>query len=849
MRGDNRPEGDSLTAGQERSVKAAGLKKRFPTHTRYHYRMKFPLLALTFLAALLPAFAAAENFLVKDGRPHAQIIVREDAPRPLELAAEQLQEYVQKISGARLPIHDRIDENIPVKIYVGQSQYTDQLGLDGDQFIHGGFHVKSGDDWLALVGRDRRFVWPKISPRKHSDLPKVYEEWDQASGEKFRYPYPTIWKTHHRELDIHEKDERGSFNATTYFLRSLGVRWYLPDEIGEVVPEKRTIALPEIDKEVRPDFPIRWPNQHARRFGGASQKEALWHWRMGWSQAPEVIGYGNGSHDIAGVTDRDETRKEHPEYYALLENGERDHIKQCLSSEGLFQANLRYIKALDQVFGDKFVQVMPADAYTSICKCPLCEGLDTPEKGYRGLLSNYAWEYSDKVAKEIYKTHPDITVSNQAYGTYVVPPDNITKFSPNFVPQLAQHRHDFIDPDKKKTTLAHRQAFIDMLPEGGKIMINEKYRWGNHKPMYYPHIIAEDLKSLKGISLGGIYEVFRSQNKQKRGEGIDWMADMHLNLYVTSMFWWDADQDIEELLGYYYKSFYGPAEKEMKAFIEYSEKNWPSSDRDPVIIGELFTLIDKALNKVEEGSIYAKRVSMVYDHIRPLQEVQAKLAMGREDVPLAYAIKLFKKKHGEITVDGKLDEEVWSKWPTYKLKDLETGGKPEFQTTFKAIWDDGSSSMIFGVKCDEDTTKDLNISAKENDDMAIFAGDVVEIIIETLSHSYYQIAISPNGVMTDLDRKDDIESRWNSEATVATFIGEDFWSLEIEIPVAGENQGLLLPFNGVAGSAPVEVYPWYFNIGRARIRGEDKQVSSFNGEGFHDVVKFGKMHFRVIKKE
>ena len=31
MRGDNRPKGDSLTAGQERSGKAAGLKKRIPS--------------------------------------------------------------------------------------------------------------------------------------------------------------------------------------------------------------------------------------------------------------------------------------------------------------------------------------------------------------------------------------------------------------------------------------------------------------------------------------------------------------------------------------------------------------------------------------------------------------------------------------------------------------------------------------------------------------------------------------------------------------------------------------------------------------------------------------------------
>ncbi len=55
--------------------------------------------------------------------------------------------------------------------------------------------------------------------------------------------------------------------------------------------------------------------------------------------------------------------------------------------------------------------------------------------------------------------------------------------------------------------------------------------------MFFPHIIAEDLKSLKGISLGGKYEVFRDTKG-----GIDWLADMHLNLYVTSLFWWDADQ-------------------------------------------------------------------------------------------------------------------------------------------------------------------------------------------------------------------------------------------------------------------------------------------------------------------
>ena len=45
--------------------------------------------------------AKAESFLVKDGRPNAEIIIAEDAPRPTELAAEELQTYVEKMTGAR----------------------------------------------------------------------------------------------------------------------------------------------------------------------------------------------------------------------------------------------------------------------------------------------------------------------------------------------------------------------------------------------------------------------------------------------------------------------------------------------------------------------------------------------------------------------------------------------------------------------------------------------------------------------------------------------------------------------------------------------------------------------------
>ena len=104
--------------------------------------------------------------------------------------------------------------------------------------------------------------------------------------------------------------------------------------------------------------------------------------------------------------------------------------------------------------------------------------------------------------------------------------------------------------------------------------------------------LAEDLRSLKGIAQGDMIEVYRHSEPNK----FTWdpLAVMHLNIYVTARFWWDVNQDLDALLDEYYRLFYGPAEKEMKAFIEYSEANWPlmSTKVEP---------IDKALALLAEA--------------------------------------------------------------------------------------------------------------------------------------------------------------------------------------------------------------------------------------------------------
>ena len=92
--------------------------------------MKLPLLAalivLGFAGLSLPA--NAETLLVDDGKANAEIIIAEKPPRMVRLAAKERQTYVEKISGGRLPIKTAPGE-APVRVYVGKSKFTDQLGI------------------------------------------------------------------------------------------------------------------------------------------------------------------------------------------------------------------------------------------------------------------------------------------------------------------------------------------------------------------------------------------------------------------------------------------------------------------------------------------------------------------------------------------------------------------------------------------------------------------------------------------------------------------------------------------------------------------------------------------------
>ena len=799
------------------------------------------------LFALVATSAArAEPWIVQDGQPRAQIVIADDAIRVVELAAEQLRDYVKQMTGAELPIVHAPSNGQLVRIFVGRSRYTDARGIEVGHLEHGGFRMVSGENWLALVGIDANGEPPEPYPHRHSDFPRVMRAWDKLTGDMFGYPYTQLWKEDHPELGIWEKSKRGSFNATTQFLREQGVRWFAPHEMGEVVPSKDSIALPDVDKTVRPDYPLRMPVQWARRFSfnWTTRKEALWQLRMGWSHAPDVHGLGYSAHGIDDVTEREITKRAHPEYYALY-NGKRETAfrhggKPCLSSEGLRKANIKYVRSLYNVFDAPMVSVMPADAYVNLCDCQYCEGKSAPDRGYRGFLSDYVWSYVNRIAKAVYETHPDRKILCSAYGSYLQPPRRIEKFSPNIVVTVSGHRNGYHDPAKREAITELRRRWLELLPgDGRRIIMNDKYRSGDPWPAFFPRAAAWDLRQTKGVSYGDKMEVFR----EGRG-GIGYMPTMHLNLYVTSRCWWDADLDIDALLDDYYTKFYGPARGPMQAFIEYCEENWADFKNDKAKIKKAQALMADAQAQVDDGTIYAKRVQWIADFVAPMEDRRRQLAKPRENVPEAELLRL-RDRDGPITVDGRLDESIWSRWPHYELREMRTGREPMNRTTFRAVWDARTDSVYFGIRCHDTNTDGLVIGATEDGDPGVWSGDCIEILLETQPHSYYQLAVSPAGALIDADRAEGVKTRWSSLAEVATHVDEDGWNVEIRIPIRDEHQKNLDPLNGVAGRAPTNDLPWFFNLCRQRMRDRGNEWSMFSPtgvKGFHKPRKFGKLH-------
>jgi hypothetical protein len=814
------------------------------------------LVAVCAVTLLLPPLASAEPFLVENGEARAEIIISDTPTRAQRLAARELQTYLKKLSGAEARIGSEPSDDFPVKLYVGASSFTGELGISADELRYGAYRIVSGEDWMVFIGDDTDFVPIEPWPRSNTEVTngKMQKAWDTITGENWGYPHRQLYKHYSGpnklfgtpeeqktdrdgNINIWTFDERGSFNAVCGYLRKLGVRWYMPGELGEILPTRLdSIALPEIDETVHPDFAMR--NFQFRPGGDASGQEAMmWGNRLGMRRP-----YGRqAAHGLRDMTDNEHTMKHHPDWFALY-GGQRHnqpYIKNnqlCYSNEELFAEAVRFAQVQFDHFDMDVVSIMPPDGYTAICQCELCEGKESPELGPRGHLSNYVWDFVNRVAKEIAISHPGKKISNCAYGVYTEPPSNIDKLEPNVQVIVVGGRRPK-DPDPENIRRI-REAWTKKTDSPIEIFENYPFTARNfYLPVFNPTLLGEGINATKGISRGE--DVWLSLDFGEMGGGLN-----HFMVYFTArMYWGGKDQDINELLNEYLELFYGPAAEPMGQFFAYCEEHWMAMDKDAEKAGRALELFELAKGKADQESIYARRLAMVGNFLERLRLRLSVLSQKRGPVPSV------RKVGGDpvtpIVVDGKLDDLPWQKIATSstgKFRENQTGEAPEFPTTFMVQWRKGI--LYFAIRCEEKPGEPLRIATQKNEDPALWYGDTIEILLETDRNSYYQIAVNPAGAIIDMDRSANKagRQRWSSQAEVATHVADDHWIVEIGIPVTRDEND---PYHQVIGNQPSIDLPWHINLCRQRVRDDGTEHSAFaptGTKGFHVPMKFGHFH-------
>ena len=223
---------------------------------------------------------AADMIIVLDGQPRATIVVAKDAADPInqkiQMAAEELQAYVEKISGAKLPIVDDGQSPAGPLIFVGRSRLSDAMGVD----VPAGLSPARRDEGFVIVGQGDRLL---------------------LAG-----------------------NDDGPYHGTEYavydFLRSLGVRWYMPGEFGEIVPQQKTIRVVEQQILEKPDFVMR--NWWLHALPELAAQEARWKLRNKMNPEPMFAICGDSS--VRAIVAPEELRKEKPELFALNEDGTRN---------------------------------------------------------------------------------------------------------------------------------------------------------------------------------------------------------------------------------------------------------------------------------------------------------------------------------------------------------------------------------------------------------------------------------------------------------------------------------------------------------------------------------------------
>jgi len=541
---------------------------------------------LSSYVASQPAAAPNESSLtlVEDGAPVSTIVVSDDASDKTLTAARELQHYIEKISGAKLPIVTDEQNTTGTLIMVGKSRLADKMDVD----------IPSG---LTNARRDEGFVIVCKSDR----------------------------------LLLAGNDE-GPYHGTEYavydFLERLSVRWYMPGEFGDIAPEQSTIRFSEMEIRETPDFVMRnWWLHTTEEMGELERR-----WKIRNKMNPESMFAIPGDSSARNIVDAG-LFEQHPEYFAMNADGSRNphlpnlsHPKAVEIAANIIKESLRNSPGANS-FGFAPDDGMPVDFDPDTMKRNqrFVDLLGRPGVPAELSISEEWLTFVNNVTALVREEFPDVYIATNGYANRNIPPQGV-ELNDHLVVMFAAIWSDTLHAyDDPKSWQAVRQG--QMLKEWASRCENVWIYGYNYvnlvsalTPVPRVRKLAREFPLMKKWGVMGFLDETRNV----------WAECGITTRYVRAKLEWDADADVEAILNDFYSNWYGKAATPARKFWDALENAVESTpmlgheDRimpyvySDALIAQLDEEIEKTerLAETERTKLHVKADRLILEHLR-----------------------------------------------------------------------------------------------------------------------------------------------------------------------------------------------------------------------------------------
>lgn len=539
--------------------------------------------------------------LTDNGKPQATIIISENPSPAVQLAVKELQYHIKLISGTSLSVATDAQAVKGNKIYVGDTPYTQSLGLKAEDFKPQEYTIRYEGDNLILYGRDWYPTPENLAEKGRSinniDLSDTRNTIDYAkatyqSGSE-NITLPGIY------------DDQGSLYATYDFLESaLGVRWYGPSDFNIVYTESKNIFVAKESKRRSPKMKYR----NGTGLGGPiisiqygkpnKDAEELFHRRLRRGGEKWGVNHTFSSFQDRFLKENPEKSElfegKHEEYFAIGRKGGAHSRQFCYTNEALIEQlaqdardyfDGKGVKGNQLAMGDYF-SILPLDNGTWCLgdKCQAALQKEKDQKNARhfsnGTASDYIFTFINEIAKRVKQTHPDKKIATLAYHVYSYFPDEV-QLEDNISVSPCLHNRHYMSPELKKQELSWYKDWVKKSPQ-------PVYLWN-----YSTFPIERGIFGFGAIGGRRPWNVFPGFSAQAQADIINMYHEDNvrgvflcgvgeqLDYYLAMKHYDNAELDVKVATDEFFNRYFGAAGEAMKQFYSKIEATYNNFDLRP----------------------------------------------------------------------------------------------------------------------------------------------------------------------------------------------------------------------------------------------------------------------------